>query len=103
MAPRRPVVETPAPDASRLSFPAQLVLTVISVAISVTVSVLGATWSLKSDVRDLSTRMELREKVYANDTEALKGRMADQERKIELMRYDLSQLTLALAKEGKTK
>lgn len=46
-------------DASRLSFPLQLVVLIVATAISVYATNYGVQWQLKSDMRDIVTRLEL--------------------------------------------
>ena len=72
--PRSDVIPT---DASKLSFPLQLVIMIVSGALVLYVALSG----LRSDVRDISTRMDAREKLLderssqmKDDVDFLKGR-----------------------------
>lgn len=51
-------------DASKLTFPRQLVITLVSTIVSIIITVMATTWSMQSDIRDIATRMELREEIY---------------------------------------
>lgn len=86
----------PSPDASRLTFPVQTVILVVSVA----VSVVGSTWGMRSDLRDIQTRAELRQAAYEqdqkNDSESIKALKAQ----VELLRYDFNEMNLQLARDG---
>ena len=90
-------------DASRLSFPMQLVVLVVTTAISVALSVTGTTWSIRSDVRDVATRLELREENYRKDQDALQGQMRQLSARYEMLQVDVNDLKLALARSQKEK
>lgn len=73
-------------NASKISFPMQLMLTIISVVVSVVVTVLTTTGAIASNVRDISTRLELRENVYAEKFKGLEGQLEEQKRELRLLR-----------------
>lgn len=91
---------TAAPDASRLSFPTQLVITILSVAVSCALSIFGTTWTLKSDVRDIATRMELRDEKYSDQLKALQDQMSEQKRGLNMVQIDVNELRLQAAADG---
>lgn len=83
-------------DASRLTFPAQTVILIVTVVISV----VGSTWGMRSDLRDIQTRAELSREAYEkdqkNDSEQIRALKAQ----VELLRYDFNEMNLQLAKDG---
>ncbi len=54
-------------DASKLSFPLQLVILIVTTAVTAALSVWGSQAGLRSDVRDIRTRMEAK---VTSDAEA---------------------------------
>jgi hypothetical protein len=46
-------------DASKLTFPLQLVILIVSVAVSAYVSSAAGKWEVKSDIRNIDTRLQL--------------------------------------------
>lgn len=92
-----------AQDASKLSFPLQLVILVITTAISVALSVTGTTWSIRSDVRDVATRMELRDETYRKDQEDLKAQIRQLSARYEMLQVNMTELQLSLATRQKEK
>lgn len=90
-------------DASRLSFPMQLVVLVVTTAISVALSVTGTTWSIRSDVRDVATRMELRDETYRKDQEDVKAQIRQLSARYEMLQVTMTELQLSLATRQKEK
>jgi hypothetical protein len=64
-----PIREGRSTDASKLSFPLQLVIGIVSGTLMLYVALSG----LRSDVRDISTRMEAREKLQDERSTSLKA------------------------------
>lgn len=90
-------------SASRLSFPMQLMISIVSTVIAVVVAILGATSSIRSDVRDIATRMELREAMYETKFRGLEEQLADQRRQLALLQVNFDQFRLDFYREaGKT-
>lgn len=87
-----------APDASRISFPLQLVILIVTTVLSVALSVTGSTWTIKSDVRDMATRLELREDAYRQDRDAMTAQLKSQASRTEMLQIDVNDLKLAIAK-----
>lgn len=90
-------------DASRLSFPMQLVVLVVTTAISVALSVTGTTWSIRSDVRDVATRMELRDETYRKDQDDMKAQIRQLSSRYEMLQVTINELQLSLATRQKEK
>lgn len=81
-------------DASKMSFPLQLVILIVTTVISVALSVTGTTWSIKSDVRDMATRLEMREESDKQYRDLLSSQLADQKAQIKLLQMDVTDLKL---------
>ena len=101
MSPRRQVEGST--DASKLSFPLQLVIVILSAT--------GAIWAtqygLRSDVRDIRTRMELqaqvdaeRMKVQEERAAQMKSTIESMQRRQELQGYELQALKESILKLG---
>lgn len=67
-------------DASQLSFPLQLVVLIVSIAISVSGSIWVSQSGLRSDVRDINTRFEMQVKAQAEQAE-LKAKLEEERTK----------------------
>jgi hypothetical protein len=78
-----------ATDASRLTFPLQLVIIIVGGVFSLTVAMTGAFWvansSIRSDVRDILTRMDLRDEKIRD----MKDAISKEERDRLLDRYNM--------------
>lgn len=90
-----PPREARSTDASKLSFPLQLVIGIVSGALMLYVALSG----LRSDVRDISTRMEAREKLQdersatiRSDLDYLKGRDTLRDLQIQELKEQLTLL-----------
>lgn len=91
-----PPERSEAPDASRLTFPVQTVILVVSIVLSV----VGSTWGMRSDLRDIQTRVELRQESYVEDRENMQQSIKNLQAKVELMTLEIQNLNLALASAG---
>jgi type II secretory pathway pseudopilin PulG len=81
-----------------MSFPLQLVIMIVTTIVSVALSVTGSTWTIKSDVRDMATRLELREDAYRQDRDAMTSQLKAQANRTEMLQIDVNDLKLAIAK-----
>lgn len=90
----------PDTDASRLSFPVQLVIQIVSTIIAVVVTVLAAGYGIRSDVRDISTRMEIRATIDDERNKAAAEAIAELKRNLALQAYDFKSMQLDLARAG---
>ena len=99
-------------DVSKITFTWQVVIVIVSTALTAYAS----QWQMRSDVRDILTRMELgarieesQSKLYANDLAALKSSIEAQssamkasidaiQRRQEMQQIQISQLSDAIAK-----
>jgi len=84
-----------ATDASKLTFPLQLVIIIVSGVVATVGAFWVATSTLRSDVRDILTRMELASRSESDRMKLQDERIADQKaaldeekRQRQLMRYD---------------
>ena len=82
-------------DASKLTFPLQLVIVIIGGIVATVGAFWVATSTLRSDVRDILTRMELQSRSESDQLKLQDERIADQKaaldeekRQRQLMRYD---------------
>jgi hypothetical protein len=57
-------------DASKLSFPLQLVILIVSVALSAYASSAAGKWEVKSDIRDIVTRIQLGQEIAKAQAQA---------------------------------
>jgi hypothetical protein len=87
-------------DASRLSFPLQVLIFVVSTALSCALAVYGTQWSLKSDLRDLSTRIEMRDKDYQKDIATLQREMEAVKKGVNMATTVVNEMRVALAERG---
>lgn len=85
-------------DASKMSFPLQLVILIVTTVISVALSVTGTTWSIKSDVRDMATRLEMREEADKQYRDILSNQLSEQKSQIKLLQMDVTDLKLQMNK-----
>lgn len=76
-------------DAARLSFPAHLVITIVATVVAVAGSVWVAQAGLKSDVRDIMTRMEAQRDLEAERSAAVREALDALKRRQELQQYEL--------------
>lgn len=83
-------------DASRLTFPVQTVILIVTTALSV----VGSTWGMRSDLRDIQTRSELRQIAYEQDRKTNEDQIKALRAQVELLRYDFNEMNLTLAKAG---
>lgn len=97
-------------DASKLSFPLQLVIMIAGAIVTITLAVTGAFWlttsTLRSDVRDILTRMEMSSRLDQEKSDSQKIRdaalheqinslgtqISAGERRQELLRLEFQQL-----------
>ncbi len=82
-------------DASKLTFPLQLVIIIVSGVVATVGAFWVATSTLRSDVRDILTRMELASRSESDRLKLQDERIADQKAALDeekrqrtLMRYD---------------
>lgn len=87
-------------DVSRLSFSVKLVISIVCALATVVLPIILSVSSVKSDVRDMSTRQEMREDSNKQNWEFLTSQMKQQAQKIELLQTDVTDLKLALARSG---
>jgi hypothetical protein len=87
-------------DATKLTFPLQLVLVIV-------VGVLagwGAAYSLKSDVRDILTRIEYQNKLQDQRMTSFGDTINDMKRRQELQQYEIAEMQKTLLRlESKVK
>lgn len=95
--------EPPGVDASRLSFSAKLVISLVSALATIVLPILGSIQSIRSDVRDMATRQELREDLNRQNWDILTAQMKTQAAKTELLQVDVNDLKLALARGNNRK
>jgi len=86
-------------DASKMSFPLQLVILIVTTVISVALSVTGTTWSIKSDVRDMATRLEMREESDKQYRDILSNQLTEQKAQIKLLQMDVTDLKLQIGRK----
>jgi hypothetical protein len=90
-------------DVSRLSFPVKLVISIIAALATVVLPILASFSSVRSDMRDMATRQEMRDDLNRQTAEALTQQLNRQAAKIEMLQVDVTDLKLALARSGGAK
>lgn len=85
-------------DATRLSFPAQLVILMITTSLTIAGSVWLTQAGLKSDVRDIVTRMDAQRQIEAERSAGIRDALASLQRRQELQQYEIQQLKEAIVK-----
>lgn len=92
-------------DASKLSFPLQLVIAILGV----TGAIWASQYSLRSDVRDIRTRIELQEsidgaqiKLQEERAQQLRLDVQDMKRRQELQQFEIQSLKEMVLKLGST-
>jgi hypothetical protein len=79
-------------DLSRIVFSPGVVLTIIGMILSIVAGQQAATWGMRSDIRDISTRQAMQEKVQEDRAMALKGAVDAVGRKQELFQLQIQDL-----------
>jgi hypothetical protein len=87
-------------DAGKLSFPLQLLVLVVTTALSGALAVYGTQWGLKSDLRDVATRMEMRDEKHQEKIEALQKEMAELRKGVSMAVTVVNEMRVALAERG---
>lgn len=85
-------------DVSRLSFPAQLVITLVTTAVTIAGSVWITAGGLKSDVRDIVTRMEAQRELESERAASVRESLDSLKRRQELQQYEIQSLKEAILK-----
>ena len=70
-------------DASKLSFPLQIVVLIVSVSATIWAS----QYSLRSDVRDILTRMEAQGKLQDERMDTMRETILDLKRRVEMQEF----------------
>lgn len=94
-------------DASRLSFPLQLVIWLVTTLLTVAGGIWGSTYGLRSDVRDILTRQEMQAEVDKVKAElekeraaAIKDALGSVQRKQDLHSFEIQAIKDALMERG---
>lgn len=103
-----PSREIRATDVQRLSFPLQMVIAAVIGAVTIYGTVQGATWGLRSDVRDILTRMQAQAELAAEKSRlqderfnSLRDTVQDMKRRVELQQYEVQRLNETIAAMNK--
>ena len=84
------------PDADKLSFPLRLVIQVIAIV----ATLLGTTYGLRSDVRDILTRQSAADRLADERAAALIKTIDAITRQQALQQIDITNIKIALAQSG---
>lgn len=95
-----PRAQQEAPDASRLSFPLQLVIFLVTTVLSVAGSQWATTYSLRSDVRDILTRQAAQAQLDEERAGNVRDAIGDLKRQQTLQAYEIQEIKLSLAQSG---
>lgn len=78
--------------AERMTFGLQLVITLVSSVVSIVVTLLLSTSGLRSDIRDINTRLQFNQEAVQQLRDQLKGIAQEQQ----LQRYDVNDLKVSV-------
>lgn len=92
-------------DATRLKFPLELVIIIVSAALSAAGGMWAVSYGLRSDVRDILTRMQAQEQIESEKAKLLDERfqtlretVQDMKRRVELQQYEVQRLNETIAR-----
>ena len=97
-------------DALSLRFPLQYVTSLVAAAVVMSGAIWAANWGLRSDVRDILTRMDYQQKLEVEKgrlqderLNALRDSLSEMKRRMELQQYEVQRLneTIQTMKAGK--
>lgn len=95
-------------DVSRLSFPIQMVIAIVASALTVGGGIWATNAGLRSDVRDILTRMESEQRIRAIETRAQEDRansmndsINEMKRRMELIQLQYNQLREDMLTKGR--
>lgn len=88
------------PDASRLSFPLQLVILLVTTVLSVAGSQWATTYNLRSDVRDILTRQESQAKLDEERAGNVRDAIGELKRQQAMQAFEIQEIKLSLAQSG---
>jgi len=87
-------------DVGRLSFPAKLVISIIAGLATIVLPILASFSTMRSDMRDMATRQEMRDDLNRQNWETLSQQLKTQSAKTEMLQIDVTELKLAIARSG---
>lgn len=79
-------------DGMRISFPIPYVAAIVAAFLAIA----GTMWALRSDVRDILTRMELQAKLQEERASSMRESLEAMKRRQELQQYELQALKQAI-------
>jgi hypothetical protein len=79
-------------DGMKISFP----LPYIAAIVAAFLAIAGSMWALRSDVRDILTRMELQSKLQEERSNAMRESLESMKRRQELQQYEIQGLREAI-------
>jgi hypothetical protein len=83
-------------DASKLKFPLTLTVSLVVGALSMAGSFWFATSGIRSDVRDIKTRMEMQAQLDGERQDNIRDALIDMKRRQELQQYEIQSLKEAI-------
>lgn len=87
-------------SAERLSFPLKVVISLVGSALGVCIYILSIAWELRSDVRDINTKLGAAEQLQAERLNSIKEQLGSIRRMQDLQNYEISALKLSLSEAG---
>ena len=87
-------------SAERLSFPLKVVITLVGAALSVCVFILSVTWELRSDIRDINTKLGAAAELQSERLNNIREQLASIRRMQDLQNYEIQALKLSLSEAG---
>ena len=85
-------------DVDLLRFPPQMVIAIITTVISIVGGIWLSTAAMRSDIRDIKTRMELQAELDQARNENLRESVESMKRRQELQQYEIQSLKEAILK-----
>lgn len=87
-------------DANRLSFSLRLVIELAVIIVGIVATTMATNWSMRSDLRDVSTRMEFYQRQYTDLRTAQVEQSNETKRELRMIQISLEEIQLALARKG---
>lgn len=87
-------------SAERLSFPLKVVISLMGSALAVCVFILSITWELRSDIRDINTKLGAADQIQGERLSNIREQLGSIRRMQDLQNYEVQALKLSLSEAG---
>lgn len=86
-------------DVSKLLFTPQLVVAIVTIAMSIAGGMYASTYGLRSDVRDILTRADAQAKIQDERASTLRNSIDEMKRRVELQQFQIGELRDMIVKQ----